>query len=106
MAELVDAFLYLGPQDLRLNDQMPADIALDVDYRMELQRREALPGTPSAATGMPKQTLKEFDQQILDRAGNPLFAIHNPRDSKLPDPELSRTVQTCLDMKNQSRTTQ
>lgn len=27
--ELVDAFLYLGPQDLRLREQISADIALD-----------------------------------------------------------------------------
>ena len=37
--ELVDAFLYLGPEDLRPAEQMPADIGLDIDYRMELQRR-------------------------------------------------------------------
>jgi hypothetical protein len=35
--ELVDAFLYLGPQDLRLREKIPADIALDVTYRTELQ---------------------------------------------------------------------
>jgi hypothetical protein len=29
MEELVDAFLYLGPQDLRLREKIPADIALD-----------------------------------------------------------------------------
>jgi hypothetical protein len=40
MEDLVDAFLYIGPQDLRLRDQMPADIALDIDYRLELQRRD------------------------------------------------------------------
>ncbi len=42
MADLVDAFLYLGPQDLRLKEKMPADIALDVDYRTESLRRVAL----------------------------------------------------------------
>ncbi len=61
MEDLVDAFLYLGPQDLRLKEQMPADIALDTDYRMELQRREALSGFPEAAPG----TLKEVDRQIV-----------------------------------------
>jgi hypothetical protein len=60
MEDLVDAFLYIGPQDLRLRDQMPADLALDIDYRLELQRRGSLPGFPGPATG----TLKEFDQSI------------------------------------------
>ena len=36
--ELVDAFLYLGPQDLRLQEKHPADIALDVTYPTELQQ--------------------------------------------------------------------
>ena len=44
MENFVDAFLYVGPQDLRLMERLPADIALDTEYRMELQRREALPG--------------------------------------------------------------
>jgi hypothetical protein len=34
----VDAFLYLGPQDLRLKEKLPADIALDEDYRSEFQK--------------------------------------------------------------------
>jgi len=41
---MVDAILYLGPQDLRLKEQIPADIALDIDYMTELQRRESLTG--------------------------------------------------------------
>jgi hypothetical protein len=36
---LVDAFLYLGPQDLKLLEPMPGDIAVDIGYRMELRRR-------------------------------------------------------------------
>jgi hypothetical protein len=51
MEDLVDAFLYIGPQDLRLRDQMPADIALDINYRLELQRRGSLPGFPGPAPG-------------------------------------------------------
>jgi hypothetical protein len=90
---LVDAFLYLGPQDLRLNEKMPADIALDVDYRKELQRRDALPGFPGGATG----TLKEFDQQIVSGAEHPLFAIPKNR----PDPKNAvSAVQSCIDRKN------
>jgi hypothetical protein len=36
------AFLYLGPQDLRLWQKTPADIALDDDYMRELDRRAAM----------------------------------------------------------------
>jgi hypothetical protein len=106
MAQLVDALLYLGSQDLRLKDQLPADIALDVDYRMELQRRGALPGFPGAAGGTPKEILKEFDQQIVNDAGNPMFAIPKSEMPNPSDPELSRVVQSCLDRKSHRSPTQ
>ena len=94
MADLVDAFLYLGPQDLRLREKMPADIALDVDYRTELLRREALfPGAPTGTT------LKELNQQILNEAENPIFIVPAP-----PDPK--PVVQDCLEHKNRGRTPQ
>jgi hypothetical protein len=32
--------------DLKLKEQIPADIALDVDYRMELQLRNSPPDFP------------------------------------------------------------
>jgi hypothetical protein len=99
MENLVDAFLYLGPQDLRLNEKMPADIALDVDYRKELQRRDALPGFPGGTNG----TLEEFNQQIVSGAEHPLFAISKDR----PDPKNAATaVQSCLDRKNRRSTSQ
>ena len=90
MEDLIDAFLYLGPQDLRLKEQLPADIALDTDYRMELQRREALTGFPGGGTG----TLKEVDRQIVNGAEDPLFGIHPP-DHKA-------AAQSCLDSKSRS----
>ena len=88
MEALVDAFLYLGPQDFRLKEQMPADIALDVDYRTEdLRRRGASPGEVS-------RIVKQQDQQIVHGAENPLFVI----DTKPPDQsEIQREVQTCLE---------
>ena len=98
MEELVDAFLYLGSQDLRLREKIPADIALDVNYRTELQRGGDMLGFPDAAS----ETPKEFDQQIVNSADNPLFEIPKPKDASLPDPELSKAVQTCLDMKGRS----
>ena len=88
MADLVDAFLYLGPQDLRLREKMPADIALDVDYRTELLRRGALfPGAPTGTK------LEELNQQILNEAENPIFVVPAP-----PDPK--PVVQDCLNRKN------
>jgi hypothetical protein len=102
MEDLVDAFLYLGPQDLRLTEKIPADIALDVSYRMELQKRGAMLGFPEAAS----ETPIEFDQQIVNTAQNPLFVIPKPPDSRLPDPELKRAVQSCLDAKSHGRVPQ
>ena len=102
MGELVDALLYLGPQDLRLKHQFPAEIALDVDYRLELQRRDALPGFPRPMSGTAKEALKELDQQIVNDADNPMFAIPKSKNLSLSDPELSKVVHDCLDRKNHS----
>lgn len=55
-------------------------------------------GFPQAAS----ETPKEFDQQIVNSAQNPLFVIPKPPDPKLPDPELSKAVQDCLDRKSHS----
>jgi len=91
MEELVDAFLYLGPQDLRLREKIPADIALDVSYRTELQRGGTMIGFPNAAS----ETAQEFDQQIVKSAEDPLFSIPKQPD---PDPKLTqRAVQDCLE---------
>jgi len=95
MEELVDAFLYLGPQDLRLREKIPADIALDVNYRTELQRGSAMLGFPNGASESPQ----EFDQEIVNSAADPLFVIPKPNDANVPDPQLSKAVQTCLEMK-------
>lgn len=95
MEELVDAFLYLGPQDLRLREKIPADIALDVNYRTELQRGSAMLGFPNGASESPQ----EFDQEIVNSAAYPLFVIPKPNDANVPDPQLSKAVQTCLETK-------
>ena len=34
MEDLVDAFSYLGPQDLRFSEKTSADVALDADYAL------------------------------------------------------------------------
>jgi hypothetical protein len=79
MEDLVDAFLYLGPQDLRLREKMPADIALDPDYKA---------GGPAMEGG---------DQQEVQSAKNPIFVI----DTKPPDQTaIKGAVQSCLDEQN------
>src|SRR4051794_36851783 len=42
MENFVDAFLYLGPSDLMLTEQIPADIALDAEYIKALRARGPL----------------------------------------------------------------
>jgi hypothetical protein len=100
MQDLVDAFLYLGPQDLRLREKLPADIALDPSYRAELQRGGAMLGFPDAAS----QTPKDFDQQIVKRAENPLFAIPKEMRDDLKGEE--QAVQSCLQRKSHGNTPQ
>ncbi len=91
MADLVDAFLYLGPQDLRLIEPMPAEVALDVDYMTELLRRETLMGMPGA------RTLKEFDQQIVSGAESPVLVVPRLPNFKAYFPMIK---QNCLDRKS------
>jgi hypothetical protein len=99
MEDYIDAFLYLGPQDLRLREKIPADIALDVTYKAELQRGAAMIGFPNG----PSETPKEFDQQIVNSAADPIFVIPKPKDDSVSDPQLSEAVQTCLNMKAQDK---
>jgi hypothetical protein len=94
MEDLFDAFLYLGPQDLRLTEPMPADIALDIDYRMELRRREALPRPPEPVTA----ALKESDREIVKSAENPLLVVPKGDIKSM----MKSVVQSCLDRKNRS----
>jgi uncharacterized iron-regulated protein len=93
MAELVDAFLYVGPRDLALREQMPADIALDFDYMTEMIRRAVLQGYPGASSW----TVKDMNQQIVNGAEYPLLGV--PRN---PDPKVLE--QDCLAHKNANST--
>jgi hypothetical protein len=65
-SKMVDAYLYLGPRDLLLNEPVPAEIILDTDYMAELQRRASLAGEGPMAD----QTKPE---KIFDRDANPFF---------------------------------
>jgi hypothetical protein len=98
MEDLVDAFLYLGPQDLRLSEKIPADIALDTTYQKQLQQGGVMIGFPEAAS----ETPEEFDRQIVNSAADPLFVIPKPKDTGSPDPQLAKAVQSCLDLKGRT----
>jgi hypothetical protein len=43
-SKMVDAYLYLAPRDLLLNEPTPAEIVLDKEYMAELQRRVTITG--------------------------------------------------------------
>jgi hypothetical protein len=92
--QLFDAVLYLGPQDLRLWEKVPADIVLDADYMKERRRRAALPGSPTPAV----QTSDGLERQILERAENPLFKIDAP---PLPAADIEQAVRDCKERKRQ-----
>jgi len=80
----VDAYLYLGPRDLLLNEPVPAEIVLDKDYMSELQRRAVLMGGLMTDDANPKK--------ILDRDSNPFF--YDPNElQRLTQPLAPITVQ-------------
>jgi hypothetical protein len=88
-AALVDAFLYVGPQDLRLQEQTPPDVVLDNDYMRELDRRAGLPGSPDGAISIQKQLIR----QIMRTAENPFQVMPKP-------PDFPAFSQACLDRTN------
>jgi hypothetical protein len=94
MEELVDAFLYLGPQDLRLREQLPADIALDEDYLKELHRRMVLAGFPET-----EWNPAELSRQIVKSAEDQLhrWPKQVPPDQ---DPLVKNLMKNCLERKN------
>jgi hypothetical protein len=94
MEELVDAFLYLGPTDLQLREQMPADIALDTKYMAESERRLTLQGFPP--DGFASEASR---QRIVRTAQNAIFTMPKP-------PDVNAMVQQCLDQKGRNSTPQ
>ena len=89
VAELVDAFIYLGPPDLSLNEQWPIDIVIDDNYRKELTRRDLLMGIPEGS-----HWSHGFEQEAAGGAENP-FPI-------LPQPDLKAMKKACLEGRNPS----
>jgi hypothetical protein len=91
MEHYIDAFLYLGPQEFRLKEPMPADIALDADYMTEVRRRESLRGFPGASSKSPK----DINDEIVGEAQNPILE-GSPKPADARD-----LAQGCLDRKKQ-----
>jgi hypothetical protein len=83
---VVDAFLYLGPRDLRLLEPIPADIALDHEYMTELQRRESLTAFPG---GPPAMSLEELRAEIVQMAQQPI------REGPRSPPDVKAIEQSC-----------
>jgi len=96
LEELADAVLYLGPRNLSLKESIPADIALDEDYMMELQRR-----TVFQFHGATARTIREVNRQNMSGAENPIDVIPNLRT--IPKATFSKP---CLESKRGSGGTQ
>jgi len=78
-SKMADAYLYLGPRDLLLNEPAPAEIALDTEYMTELRRRAAITHLgPKADETNPKN--------ILDRDANPFFFDPHELDNLTQQP--------------------
>ena len=72
-------------------EKLPADIALDADYKAKLQATAAMIGFPNAAA----ETPQEFDREIVKSAEDPLFAIP---PGPGPD-EIKAMVEGCFERK-------
>ncbi|WP_419804322.1 hypothetical protein [Terriglobus sp.] len=91
VSDLLDAFLYLGPQSLQLREPIPADIALDHAYRAEWLRRLKVSGLPGPST------LEEVDAEIVASAADPIILTPRNPDAKELYPMIK---QGCLMRKN------
>ena len=69
----MDAFIYLGPPDLSLNEQWPIDIAIDDNYRKELTRRDLLMGMPEGS-----HWSHGFEQEADGGSENPFLLFTQP----------------------------
>ena len=97
VAALIDAFLYLGPQTLRLREPMSADIGLDTPYMTEWLRRLKVSGLPGP------ETLEELNHQIVATAADPILVTPRNPDAKDIYPFIR---QNCLDRKTQNNAKQ
>ncbi len=97
VADQIDAFLYLGPQESLLAEPVPADIALDRTYRSEWLRRMKVVGIPGPST------LEELDAQIVESAGDPLSTP--PHRQPVSQEMKLRIRQDCLSRKHPTANT-
>jgi hypothetical protein len=77
------AFLYLGPQELRLSERVSANVAVGVDYRMEIMRREAAQGFSGGRSSWCTQARRPANHEWR-RA--PYFR-HTENDRRSSDPQ-------------------
>ncbi|MBZ5537680.1 MAG: hypothetical protein LAO31_17120 [Acidobacteriia bacterium] len=84
-SKMVDAYLYLGPRDLLLNEPTPAEIVMDKDYMTELRRRAAIMGGGPMADQANPEKLSErhsnpffYDPDELQKLMQPLRSISPP----------------------------
>lgn len=86
MSALVDGFLYLGSQEYRLGELVPAAVAIDTEYIAEVQRRDSLLGVFGG------QSSQEFRDEVIQDAQNPMLEAP-------PLPDVKALEQDCLDRK-------
>lgn len=62
-ADMVDAYLYLAPRDLLLNETVPANVFLEQSYMAEMRRRATLMGGPSTISDQanPAKVLESYE---------------------------------------------
>ena len=90
--DVVDAFLYLGPRDLRLSEPTPAGVALDNEYMTELQRRQALTAFRRAKL----RSLEEMRAEILQEAQQTIL------EPPPPPPDVKTLEAECRAQQQQS----
>jgi hypothetical protein len=98
VADRIDAFLYLGPQNAPLKEPLPASIALDRSYMSESLRRMKLVGMPGPST------LDELDAQIVAGGAEEPTAAPPPHHSISAEVK-ARIRQSCLSAKQTSANT-
>ena len=96
MSAQIDAILYLGPPESSMAEPLPADIALDQNYRAEWLRRMKL-------VGMPSPSLEEMNAQIVADAAHPVITP-SPRQP-VSEEIKNRIRQSCLSTKQAATST-
>ncbi len=73
----VDAYLYLGPQELLLKEPRPAEIFLNKDYMAEVQRRAAIMGGgPITDQAKPENVSdRDYDPFLYDQITKMMAAV-------------------------------